>query len=523
MQGTYGILKQTLTIAQERKNSPMKLLIVDDDRYAREGILSILPLEQLGIQSVMQTHDGRTALEIVRWFCPDVIITDICMPRMNGMEFASAVRSIQPECLIIFITGFAEIDYLKQAIELSAVAFVEKPLEQSELIKAVENAAHKYQERMSTNQRTESLLKLNRQQLAALLTRRDKDMAETQALCQKVGYPVTGEYQCLAVTTRQQNLLDMIATLEKACRGYGFHAVTELKENRQLHMVLAFTRQAAKERKRLLDELMRLCPDIRIGEGMEVGGLERVAESRRAACAMLEGAFYRPGDRLFGYHRYEQQPSVLTMEVYARFSRLLDEDMTGLQIWLEAVLRDIASAGTERVANVRNLMQSIAKELFSRYPDLAGRVYGISQPSELEEYILSVSDIAQYQAFVGELFAQLDALNAASSRYAQVVRDAKSYIAKTFDQPELALDQIAAQVSFSPAYLNVIFRTETGMTVKQYLIACRIREAKRLLRDPKVRISEIAERCGYSNSNYFAKAFKDMTGLTPGEYREQRA
>ncbi len=103
----------------------MKLLVVDDDRYTREGILSSLPLEAMGINNVMQTHDGKTALEIVRWFYPDIIITDICMPRMNGMEFATAARRIQPECLLIFITGFAEIDYLKQAIELSAVAFVE--------------------------------------------------------------------------------------------------------------------------------------------------------------------------------------------------------------------------------------------------------------------------------------------------------------------------------------------------------------------------------------------------------------
>ena len=140
----------------------MKLLVVDDDRYAREGILSCLPLADMGIHHVMQTHDGKTALEIVRWFCPDIIITDICMPRMDGMSFAAAVRRIQPECLLIFITGFAEIGYLKQAIELSAVAFVEKPLQPDELIRAVQNAICRHQERINADRRSESLQKLRR-------------------------------------------------------------------------------------------------------------------------------------------------------------------------------------------------------------------------------------------------------------------------------------------------------------------------------------------------------------------------
>lgn len=500
----------------------MKLLIVDDDRYAREGILSSLPLEEMGIGNVMQTSDGKTALEITRWYAPDIIITDICMPRMDGMEFAASVKQLQPNCLLIFITGFAEIDYLKQAIELSAVAFVEKPLKAEELIKAVENAVSRHRERVSANQRAENLMKMYRHQLASMLTRTDKDMQEVHTLCGKLNYPQSGRFQCLAIQTEQQDLRGTSSALETVCGKLGFDVVTEFRENQQIHMVLACRRQPEQIYRQLLDTLLERFPDLRIGEGMMVHDLERIAESRRAACIMLEGAFYDRETRLFSYRPGGYSGHVLTMDVYAQFVHLLEENRTDLNAWLDSILIDIIREKSDRVESVRSLILAITRELYTRYPELAGKVYGISHFNELEEYVYSVTSAEKYRGFLQKIFLELDKLDAATSRFTQVVRDAKSYIAQRFSQPDLNLQQIAAQVNFSPAYLNALFRAEIGMTVKQYLIDCRISEAKRLLRDPKVRIAEISRRCGYSNSNYFAKAFKELTGLTPGEYREQK-
>ena len=501
----------------------MKLLIVDDDRYAREGILSSLPLEALGIHNVMQTHDGKMALEIVRWFCPDIIITDICMPRMDGMAFAAAVRRLQPECLLIFITGFAEIGYLKQAIELSAVAFVEKPLQPDELLRAVQTAIWRHQERKNAHQRTESLLKLRRQQLAATMMRSQKDMGELRSLCKQVGFPLSGSYRCLAIRAGQSNPYEALDLLEEAAAAHGFDCAAEIREERHIHLVLAGKRRHEQPLAALMDRLLRLSPDMRIAAGMPVDRLDQVHESRKAACLMLEGAFYAPEQRCFPYAPGVRGGGVMSVDVSAQFVRYLEESRDQLPAWLDALLGEIISARADRVEDVRLLMLSILRELYRRNPELYGKVYGISQPHELEEYVFSVTCAQQYREMLRVLFDELNALEDASSRFAQVVRDAKSYIAQHIHEPELGLKEISAKVNFSAAYLNVVFRTETGMTLKQYLIDCRIREAKRLLRDPNVRIAEIAQRCGYSNPNYFAKAFKEAAGMTPGEYREKKA
>lgn len=500
----------------------MKLLVVDDDRYAREGILSSLPLEEMGIHNVMQTHDGKTALEIVRWFCPDIIITDICMPRMDGMAFAAAVRKVQPECLLIFITGFAEIGYLKQAIELSAVAFVEKPLQPDELLRAVQNAISKHQERMNADQRSESLQKLRRQQAAAMIMRTHKDMQELRGLCAKIGFPTEATYRCIALRAMQPNLHDALDILVEAAAKHGFDCVAEPREDRNIHAVLAAgKRRQPKDITALMAELHKQLPGIVTSEGMVVPSLERVHESRKAACRMLEGSFY-DGERTHFPYEGKIMPGVLSVDAYAQFVRLLEENPAQLPGWLDGLLLQVGTLRSDRVESVKSLMLSILRELYRRTPEMYGKVYGISQTSELEDYVASVTSIQQFREMLAVLFEQLGAMENANSRFSQVVRDAKSFIAQHIHEPELGLKEIAAQVNFSAAYLNVVFRTETGMTVKQYLIDRRLREAKRLLREPSVRVSEIAQRCGYSNSNYFAKAFKESTGMTPGEYRERK-
>lgn len=236
---------------------------------------------------------------------------------------------------------------------------------------------------------------------------------------------------------------------------------------------------------------------------------------------MLEGSFYDEA-RTHIPHEEHNTPAVLSVDAYAQFVRLLEENAAQLPAWLEDLLTKIEVMRADRVESVKILMLAILRELYRRTPELYGKVYGISQASELEDYVASVTGVGQFREMLAVLFRQMNAMEDANSRFSQVVRDAKIFIAQHIHEPELGLKEIAAQVNFSAAYLNVVFRTETGMTVKQYLIDCRLREAKRLLKDPSVRITEIAQRCGYSNSNYFAKAFKESTGMTPGEYRERK-
>ena len=118
----------------------MRLLIADDEDYAREGLIESIPWEKYGIDEIMQAKDGREALTISGWFRPDIVLTDIRMPKLNGLEFAERLIRQCPDSKLLFMSGYMEIEYLKKVISLDAVEFVEKPIE----LDKVEQAVKKY-------------------------------------------------------------------------------------------------------------------------------------------------------------------------------------------------------------------------------------------------------------------------------------------------------------------------------------------------------------------------------------------
>lgn len=109
------------------------VLVVDDEKMPREILRGRLPWEELGVDRVEDAEDGAQALELARQHRPDIIISDVKMPRMNGLELAGAVREMYPECQFIFLSGYTDKEYLKGAIKLRAASYVEKPIDLEEV------------------------------------------------------------------------------------------------------------------------------------------------------------------------------------------------------------------------------------------------------------------------------------------------------------------------------------------------------------------------------------------------------
>ena len=118
----------------------IKVLIVDDEIFTRQGIIAEIPWSKLGLIEIEQAYDGINALEVARAFNPDILLTDVRMPRMNGIELSFKLRELYPTCEIIFLSGYSDKEYLKSAIKLKAVSYVEKPIDIEELQMAITNA-----------------------------------------------------------------------------------------------------------------------------------------------------------------------------------------------------------------------------------------------------------------------------------------------------------------------------------------------------------------------------------------------
>ena len=128
----------------------------------------------------------------------------------------------------------------------------------------------------------------------------------------------------------------------------------------------------------------------------------------------------------------------------------------------------------------------------------------------------------EIQLFTQPLFLFLEKRRQAQSGYNRVVRGVQDYIAQHYQEETLSVSSIAEQFHFSPAYLNVLFKQELKVTLKQYISSYRLERAKMMLDQGYDRVSEIAEQCGYANANYFAKVFREATGMSPLEYRKEK-
>lgn len=117
----------------------IRLMIVDDEEMTRDGLKNSIQWDELGIESVETANNGLTALEKASVFKPDILLTDVKMPKMDGIQLAGHFRMKYPECKIIFLSGYTDKEYLKSAIHLKAMSYIEKPIKLREVISVVKN------------------------------------------------------------------------------------------------------------------------------------------------------------------------------------------------------------------------------------------------------------------------------------------------------------------------------------------------------------------------------------------------
>ena len=172
----------------------MRLLIADDEQYTREGLRNVFDWDALGIHEVMLARDGKDALTIARWFLPDVVITDIKMPRMDGILFARELTGFLPQCKLLFISGYMEVDYFKNALQLSAVDYVLKPIDKEQLYDAVRRAVAGIEQARSVQRLRADNLAMKRNRLIHLLLHDQPDVKWCQRLCEEVGFQQRGEF-----------------------------------------------------------------------------------------------------------------------------------------------------------------------------------------------------------------------------------------------------------------------------------------------------------------------------------------
>ena len=500
----------------------MRLLIADDEDYAREGLIESIPWEKYGIDEIMQAKDGREALTISGWFRPDIVLTDIRMPKLNGLEFAERLIRQCPDSKLLFMSGYMEIEYLKKAISLDAVEFVEKPIELDKVEQAVKKAVTFVREKELFEKKEGQWQKLERQRLLNMLKLKTKDKALIEKLCREVGFPEKAGYLPAVLWNKnEENAGELEPLAAEFWKDTGIdYLLTMLDRGKYLFLGAfgAFQQSRIREKCR---EMAGLKEGLCLGIGFETDNLMAVAASSEIALLNAEQSFFKSERRIFEIEDGIPEMKKLNPGLYAEFDRILKEDAGEVTAWLHELAEKICGEGFYRQEDIVMLMSAFARLLIQEKNALLLSVEGIDTEEDAEQKIREASSMAEVMELFDRLLEAFGIHREQETQYSRLVRDTIAYIEQHCREAELSVTDIAADMHFSAAHLNVLFRKETGVTVKQYISDYRLNLSKKLLCNPHIKVSEIAERCGYSNANYFSKVFRASENMTPVEYRKE--
>lgn len=493
----------------------LRVIIVEDETIIRNGLVKHIDWESLGIEEVRAAASTQEALAVCETFVPDIVVSDISMPGENGIVLCRRLRETFPEIEIIFVTGYADKKYLKAAIDLRAVRYVEKPINRRDISEAVQEAVSRYKKTME--QKEAALHNLFIDSVSNPIYVKGKKIFQ-------VGILHFGQENDLAEMKRR-----LTAGLDSWLKRNQISILAEISNATTLSFLLGaeeeiFSGKSDKE------EFIRAVRQIYgtgerwfLAMGSRVEDAEKISDSWQSALLAEKALAYTgwncvifPED-LQGNHKCEMDRKIVD-----RFEdALAGKKEKAAEELLDGLMKELETKQIFFGNNVRHLYYSL--NMVIKRAELTMPV-GDKKNAEEDgdaEFFEHVETYAEINQYLKDRLAVLfvgGGMEAQKGTYA--VKKVMDYIWEHYGDSSLSIRTLADHVYLTPTYLSNVFKKSAGVTVGQYLVDVRIENAKRLMKDPRLKFYEVASMVGYGDANYFAKIFKKKTNMTPSEYKE---
>lgn len=534
----------------------LKVFLAEDEFIIREGIKNNIDWQAHGYEFCGEASDGELAFPLIQKTRPDILITDIKMPFVDGLALSRLVKKELPETEIIILSGYEEFDYAKEAIQIGVARYLLKPINGETLLQEIDSVAEiilgkqkekeireKYQKEMEENSLRDQM------DLFQHLVTGDCSMEELLSVADKLDLKIMAPWYSI--------VLLKIQSMKHDYEEYSGSIVVvdeRIAKLAEPEHVLIFDR--ALEGRAFLfkadseDELLAYQKEY-LGDVKEVlsgyanlryfGGIGTPVNRLREIPASFEDASHAFA------HRY------LVAESCILDSRLLMQEGAAEQEDFR-----ISAVNPEQIDRAK--MQEFLRtgdldEVVYFVDEFFGKLDGGAMKSRIFRQYITMDAYFSIVDFLKGLGLQKDEIEApdqdssilqdeksamdyivrimdkalvlrekkASSRYEDVVSEVIHYIENNYAQEELSLNLLASHVNFSPNHLSMIFSQQTGQTLIRYLTDYRMNRAKELLRCSSKKSSVISMEVGYKDPHYFSYLFKKTQGMTPTQYRGGRA
>lgn len=523
----------------------LRVLIADDEARICQLIQALGDWERLGLEVAGAAHNGQEALEKTEALRPDILITDIRMPGLNGLELIRRVKTLFPKLEVMIISGYAQFDYAQQALRNGVGEYLLKPINREALNRTLEKMADAIRERQRNDSAMQSIQaagredwgRLRRQTAADLWRgsgapasmeelrrhhfRTDGDSFQTFLLKADIDAVENPDRFLQLVFQKARELLAPL--LKKSC----VDAVLYEAGDTLLGVVCLSSDEESALRSQLRSVLNQLVAQKSLFGAVEFTiGLGKSCRDPSGLGASLNNARQALQERLIeGAGRLLEgqfPPSgVLETDLQTRYSQAA---LHAVDV-LSAEGADAASEQLQKLSDYPRLrgwealaIAQNAGRLFITYlgTDEADKAY-----AAYEWKLMQCNSLPQLWARLQEMQRGLlrQTVLKRQERELHPIRNAKLYVQKHYAEP-LTLESVSTAIGFSVNYFSTLFKKETGEGFSKYLTRIRMDQARSLLRETGVSVAEVCGRVGYCDVKHFSKTFKAETGLTPGEYRK---
>lgn len=526
-----------------------KVFLVEDEIFVRESMIESDVWKGKNFVLVGDAADGEMALPLIEEIMPDILITDIKMPFMDGLELSRIVKKNMQDIKIIILSGYDEFSYAKEAMNIGITKYILKPVSSEDLLEALNEVSKEIDKEKKERDNYKNANKHLKESMEIMKERFLNDLStgviptvEAIEKAKTLGVNIFSKYYIIALlildTTESNEIKVGYSELSKAEKVINDMIDSNqdiLKFNRNLKQIVLIIKgedpnelenscyTKAKSIKLAVEEKTECLLTISIGAVNE--RVQGIAESFKDAETTLKY------NNIFGKHKIIGKKDTHIKKYDPNWTYGLEKDEINnfLNTGEKADIPDFISSCTERIKTNRmsllfcsyNLI-NVTKTVNKFINELGGDVRNIlPETDRIEEIMSNIDTLEKFNSYMDKILniAFDFRENKSNNKYGKIIVKAKDYINKNYSKSNLNLKSVADFVNISPSHFSTVFAQETGEKFIDYLTTIRIRKAIELLKTTNLKVTEIAFEIGYKEPHYFSQLFKKVTGKSPTSYR----
>ena len=522
----------------------MRVLVIDDEYLIRRHICNSIDWTSMQMCVVGEARNGTEGLEVVERIQPDIVLVDINMPGMDGLDFAKIMKCTYPDICLIIITGYKEFEYAKRALNEGVFYFLSKPIEKEKCEEVLKAAKSELERRRREHELAHAMIILQKEEWKKKQSKRIFTENCTEDEIQHFINQICPEFkeQNILVAIVKWEFLDQARydeetigviwkLIEEAIAiqvavGMSYCVLKDVENN--LVLILSCVGDAEEILKRLkkmgslLETLVQMEVNAAISEIMQ--GYASIPSLYQQAIHALREKFALEDCKVIAYHREKNQKYML--------GRYFDAEQLLLALRLNKA-KEIEEC-------IGKVYEQLRKNYATRESSIFASLFLLSTLSEFleekncafeytaNELAEKVSELESYdnmREFVLSLFRQ--SLEMVFQQYNvlrnEKVEQAECFIREHYMEKSLSLKMVSSELFINASYLSTIFKKELGITLSEYITGIRLKKACELLNSEKnLTVHDIAWRVGFNDEYYFMRCFKKKYGISPKVYQENR-